>query len=174
MTVGALSRPGVAGTRITRFRPESCSSSNPCRSAHSRTCSIAGSSCREGRAIFVSASKWDQNGRGSSPVKTDVSVAISLASLMALADGGTLSGGVTPDHRPDGVNFRARMDNAAGLPTSYAAGSFGEVTTQRLSLVAGGAVLAVLVGVFSTWASYGPVSLNGTQGPNNGWLVVIF
>ena len=46
--------------------------------------------------------------------------------------------------------------------------------TQRLSLVAGGAVVAALVGVFSTWAIYGPVSLNGTQGPNNGWLVVIF
>ena len=43
-TVGAASRPGLAGTRITRFRPASCSSSNPCRSAHSRTCSITGSS----------------------------------------------------------------------------------------------------------------------------------
>ena len=44
MRVGAFSRPALAGTRITRFRPASCSSSNPCRSAHSRTCSIAGSS----------------------------------------------------------------------------------------------------------------------------------
>ncbi len=31
-----------------------------------------------------------------------------------------------------------------------------------------------MVGVFSTWTSTGPVSLNGIQGPNNGWLVVIF
>ena len=30
-----------------------------------------------------------------------------------------------------------------------------------------------MVGVFSTWASDGPVTLNGTQGPNNGWLVLI-
>jgi hypothetical protein len=29
------------------------------------------------------------------------------------------------------------------------------------------------VGVFSTWTTDGPVTLNGTQGPNNGWLVVI-
>ena len=31
----------------------------------------------------------------------------------------------------------------------------------------------VVVGVFCTWTSVGPVSLNGTEGPNNGWLVVI-
>ena len=48
------------------------------------------------------------------------------------------------------------------------------MTTERLSLIAAGGVAAALVGVFSTWASSGPVSLNGTQGPNNGWLVVIF
>ena len=29
------------------------------------------------------------------------------------------------------------------------------------------------MGVFSTWTSEGPLTLNGTQGPNNGWLVVI-
>jgi hypothetical protein len=29
------------------------------------------------------------------------------------------------------------------------------------------------VGVFGTWTSAGPVSLNGTQGPNDGWLVLI-
>ena len=48
------------------------------------------------------------------------------------------------------------------------------MTTQRVSLIAAGGVVAALVGVFSTWANNGPVSLNGTQGPNNGWLVVIF
>jgi hypothetical protein len=35
------------------------------------------------------------------------------------------------------------------------------------------AIAAVLVGVFSTWTVAGPVTLNGTQGPNNGWLIVI-
>ena len=48
------------------------------------------------------------------------------------------------------------------------------MTTERLSLIAAGGVVAALVGVFSTWTNSGPVSLNGTQGPNNGWLVVIF
>ena len=44
VTTGAFSRPGVAGTRMTRFRPASCCSSKPCCSAHARTCSITGSS----------------------------------------------------------------------------------------------------------------------------------
>ena len=35
------------------------------------------------------------------------------------------------------------------------------------------AVAAAVVGVFSTWTEDGPVSLDGTQGPNNGWLVLI-
>ena len=35
------------------------------------------------------------------------------------------------------------------------------------------AIAAVLLGVFSTWTVAGPVTLNGTQGPNNGWLIVI-
>ncbi len=34
-------------------------------------------------------------------------------------------------------------------------------------------VAAVLVGVFVTWVSDGPVRLDGTQGPNNGWLAAI-
>ena len=54
--------PGVAGTRTTRFRPASCWTSNPCSSAQARTCSITGSSWREGRAIVVSVSKCCQNG----------------------------------------------------------------------------------------------------------------
>ena len=44
MSVGACSRPSLAGTRITRFRPVSCWSSNPCSAAQARTCSITGSS----------------------------------------------------------------------------------------------------------------------------------
>ena len=35
------------------------------------------------------------------------------------------------------------------------------------------AVAAVLVGVFVTWISDGPVRLDGVQGPNNGWLAAI-
>lgn len=32
---------------------------------------------------------------------------------------------------------------------------------------------AILVGVFVAWVADGPVALDGTEGPNNGWLVVI-
>ena len=35
------------------------------------------------------------------------------------------------------------------------------------------AIAAAVIGVFSTWTDDGPVTLNGTQGPNNGWLVLI-
>jgi hypothetical protein len=35
------------------------------------------------------------------------------------------------------------------------------------------AVASVLVGVFLTWVADGPVKLDGTQGPNNGWLAAI-
>jgi hypothetical protein len=35
------------------------------------------------------------------------------------------------------------------------------------------AVAAVLVGVLVTWLADGPVRLDGTQGPNNGWLALI-
>jgi len=43
----------------------------------------------------------------------------------------------------------------------------------RRRLVCRTGVAAVLVGVFATWVADGPVRLDGTQGPNNGWLVVI-
>jgi divalent metal cation (Fe/Co/Zn/Cd) transporter len=39
--------------------------------------------------------------------------------------------------------------------------------------VASVAVVVAIVGVFLTWTSVGSASLDGTQGPNNGWLVVI-
>jgi hypothetical protein len=45
--------------------------------------------------------------------------------------------------------------------------------SRRLRFVPAVAIAAVLVGVFSTWTTVGPVTLNGTQGPNNGWLVVV-
>ena len=35
------------------------------------------------------------------------------------------------------------------------------------------AVAAVLIGVFVAWLADGPVRLDGTQGPNSGWLVLI-
>jgi hypothetical protein len=44
---------------------------------------------------------------------------------------------------------------------------------QRLQVVSATALLVVVVGVFCTWTTVGPVTLNGTEGPNNGWLVVI-
>jgi hypothetical protein len=47
----------------------------------------------------------------------------------------------------------------------------GGVATRRL--VGRVAVAAALVGVFVTWFTDGPVRLDGTQGPNNGWLVAI-
>jgi hypothetical protein len=45
--------------------------------------------------------------------------------------------------------------------------------TARLRLVCRIAVAAVLLGVFVTWVADGPVRLDGTQGPNNGWLAAI-
>ena len=35
------------------------------------------------------------------------------------------------------------------------------------------AFVVAVVGVFLPWTSVGSASLDGTQGPNNGWLVVI-
>ncbi len=35
------------------------------------------------------------------------------------------------------------------------------------------ALAVAVIGVFCTWTNDGPVSLNGTQGPHDGWLVVI-
>ena len=42
-----------------------------------------------------------------------------------------------------------------------------------MRLVFWAAIAAAAVGVFSIWTTDGPVSLDGTQGPNNGWLVLI-
>jgi cardiolipin synthase len=39
--------------------------------------------------------------------------------------------------------------------------------------VAAIAIAVAAFGVFCTWTSDGPVSLNGVQGPNNGWLIII-
>jgi cardiolipin synthase A/B len=44
---------------------------------------------------------------------------------------------------------------------------------QVTALVALVAIPVAIVGVFSTWTTDGPVTLNGTEGPHDGWLVVI-
>ena len=65
-----------------------------------------------------------------------------------------------------GFSWLPAILSGAGLGTS--------VASTGLTAFNLGGVVGALVGVFSTWTSSGPVSLNGTQGPNNGWLVVIF
>ena len=36
------------------------------------------------------------------------------------------------------------------------------------------AIVVAIVGVFGSWRNAGPVSLDGVEGPHNGWLVIIF
>jgi len=45
---------------------------------------------------------------------------------------------------------------------------------SRLAWASRGAILLAFVGVFGTWRSSGAVSLNGFEGPHNGWLVIVF
>ena len=35
------------------------------------------------------------------------------------------------------------------------------------------ALAIAVIGIFLPWSSAGPVQLDGTEGPNNGWLVLI-
>jgi hypothetical protein len=49
----------------------------------------------------------------------------------------------------------------------------GFVGARRRQVVVWVAIAILVVGVFSTWTVAGPVTLNGTEGPNNGWLIVI-
>jgi hypothetical protein len=46
-------------------------------------------------------------------------------------------------------------------------------TVAIARLVALGAVAAAAVGVLVTWTDDGTIALQGVQGPNNGWLVLI-
>jgi hypothetical protein len=48
------------------------------------------------------------------------------------------------------------------------------VGDPRLAWTCRAAILLAIVGVFGTWRTAGTVSLNGLQGPHNGWLVIIF
>ena len=45
---------------------------------------------------------------------------------------------------------------------------------SRLAWASRAAILLAVAGVFGTWRSSGPVSLDGFQGPHNGWMVIIF
>ena len=45
---------------------------------------------------------------------------------------------------------------------------------RRTALVCYAAIVLAIVGVFGTWRNAGPVSLDGFDGPHNGWLVIIF
>ena len=46
-----------------------------------------------------------------------------------------------------------------------------QLTRGRIARIA---IACAVVGVFLPWTSDGPVRLDGTEGPNNGWLVLIF
>jgi hypothetical protein len=48
------------------------------------------------------------------------------------------------------------------------------VTAARLAWGCRAAIVLAIVGVFGTWRSSGPVSLDGFQGPHDGWEVIIF
>ncbi len=48
------------------------------------------------------------------------------------------------------------------------------VGDRRTALVCYAAIVLAIVGVFGTWRNAGPVSLDGFDGPHNGWLVIIF
>jgi len=45
---------------------------------------------------------------------------------------------------------------------------------SRLGWTCRAAAVATILGVFGTWRTVGPVSLDGLEGPHDGWLVVVF
>ena len=45
---------------------------------------------------------------------------------------------------------------------------------SRLAWASRAAILLAIVGVFGTWRTSGAVSLDGFEGPHNGWLVIVF
>ena len=48
------------------------------------------------------------------------------------------------------------------------------VGDRRVAWICRAAIVLAIVGVFGTWRNAGPVSLDGFEGPHNGWLVIIF
>jgi len=49
-----------------------------------------------------------------------------------------------------------------------------DVDESRLAWACRAAIVLAVVGVFGTWRNSGPVSLDGFEGPHNGWLVIVF
>jgi cardiolipin synthase len=45
---------------------------------------------------------------------------------------------------------------------------------RRVAVTCGAAITLAIAGVFGTWRNAGPVSVDGFEGPHNGWLVIIF
>ena len=45
---------------------------------------------------------------------------------------------------------------------------------RRIAWICRTAIVLAIVGVFGTWRNAGAVSLDGVQGPHDGWLVIIF
>ena len=45
---------------------------------------------------------------------------------------------------------------------------------RRVALICQASIALAIVGTFGTWRTIGAVSLNGVEGPHNGWLVIIF
>jgi hypothetical protein len=48
------------------------------------------------------------------------------------------------------------------------------MSPRRFASICYAATALAIVGVFGTWRSSGPVSLDGFEGPHNGWLVIAF
>ena len=76
-----------------------------------------------------------------------------------------------PGDRRGAPSLARREPVVASAPMSDPNARRDRAATWRLASRV--AVAAVLVGVFVTWVADGPVRLDGTQGPNNGWLAVI-
>ena len=86
------------------------------------------------------------------------------------------------EHERAGEHQQSDRDDAADSPARGAGASVAThaarrylvtLGARRLRLVAWIALVAVLVGVFSTWTKDGSVTLNGIQGPNDGWLILL-
>jgi hypothetical protein len=56
------------------------------------------------------------------------------------------------------------------LPGDATRRAVEHLSTQRVAWIA---VSVAMVAVSTTWLTDEPVTLNGAQGPNNGWLVVV-
>jgi hypothetical protein len=48
------------------------------------------------------------------------------------------------------------------------------MTNRRVAAVSYTAIVLAIAGCFGTWRSAGNVSLDGLEGPHNGWIVIIF